>query len=203
MPNGYYTICHPPYKIPGVFDLHKRGRFKERPFVTGDWDYRVIADLDGKSALFVACLVKEDNVDPDTRIPYRFRVRETLVDLDENLAFKPEALESCMPDTGMRKSLTAAYTEWRDAYVPATEDNQTDMPALEKKVRAAAADGRASHCKRIASRNQGWVMVALPRMIQDFRFGLYDLTRTQLSEQYQTRGGDADDLELMRKSTDD
>ena len=41
VPNGYYPIYHPPHKIPGVFDLHKRGRFKDRPFVTRNWDYRV------------------------------------------------------------------------------------------------------------------------------------------------------------------
>ncbi|MCA1788248.1 MAG: hypothetical protein LC657_19910, partial [Desulfobacteraceae bacterium] len=139
MPNEYYPIYHPPYKIPGMFDLHKRGRFKDRPFVTRAWDYQVIADLDGKAALFVVQLVEEDNMDPDTRIPYRFRVRETLLDLDENLAIKPEALAACMPDTDIQESLTAAYAEWRNAYVPVTEDNQTDMPALEQKIRAAAA----------------------------------------------------------------
>jgi len=138
MPNGYYPIYHPLYKIPGVFDLHKRGRFKDRPFVTRNWDYRVIADLEGKAALFVVKLVEEDNMDPDTRIPYRFRIRETLLDLDENLGFKPEDLEACMLDTDIQESMTTAYTEWRNAYVP-IEDNQTDIPALEKKIRTAAA----------------------------------------------------------------
>lgn len=199
IPDGFYIIHQTKQKTPGLFDLHKRGRFKTRPFVTRDWDYRVIADMGQTVKLLYARLVEEHTIDPETRIPYNFLVKGTLIDLDMNLALDRAGLPAHIPDKMIREAVTAAHEEWRNAYIPMTSGNLTDPQALTKKIRASVADSRATLCRQIANSNQDWVMADLPRLIQYYTFGLDSLTKCQLHDHYRDLGGEADETQLLRK----
>ncbi len=199
MPDGFYVIHQPKQKIPGLFDLHKRGRFKTRPFVTRDWDYRVIANTDQIVKLLYAYLVEEHTIDPETRIPYNFLVKGILMDLNASLALDTESLSELIPDKVIREAITTAHEEWRNAYVPMASGNLADPQALTKKIRASVVDNRATLCRQLASANQDWVTAALPRLIQYYTFGLEPSVKQQLHDHYRDLGGEADETQLLRK----
>jgi hypothetical protein len=199
LPDGFFVIHQPKQRIPGVFDLHKRGRFKTRPFVTRNWDYRVIASTDLVIRLQYAHVIEKKNIDPETRIPYNFLVRESLIDLDENLEPDTKILSKHIPDKTIRKTITAAHAEWRNAYVPMTDGARTDRQDLEKKIRASITESREVRSRQMADKNRDWVMAALPRLIQNFTYGVYIHVREELNAHYRQLGGESDENQLFRK----
>lgn len=199
LPDGFFVIHKPKSGIPCVFDLHQRGRFKTRPFVTRDWDYRVIAGTDQVIKLQYAHLREENTIDPETRISYNFLVSDALIDLNENLEPKTKNLSKQVPDKVIREMITAAHAEWRTAYVPMTDKNQTDRQGLEKKIRTSVTESREVSFRQKAKKNSEWVMRALPRLIQDLTYGVYIHVNEELNEQYRQLGGDTDEIQLFHK----
>ena len=195
IPEGFFVIHQPKHKIPGVFDLRERGLFKTRPYVTRDYAYRVIASSDLSVKLQLLCLKEKNVKDQKTGEPYSFFVENTLIDLDKELRLKSADLAAY--DQSVFDEILAAHDEWRNAYIPLKGNKKTDKEGLKKKLLASIAERKEIIGKELVRKNSTWVYAALPRMIQDFRYGLYPWVEDRLYEQYSQMGGP--EKELIRR----
>lgn len=198
VPEGFYVIYQPKHRTPGIYDLHSRGLFKTRPFVTSDWGLRVVAD-DGPSAkLQYLELTQKEAVDAKSGERYPVSVRSSIIDLD--LALRPDAkaLTAAIPEETRRKEVVALLAEWRDGYVPKQADGKTDRAALEKKLAASLAEAKAALRRNLARKNDVWVQPRLAFEIQMYRRGLH-LLADGLHARYTEMGGTEDEIGLIRK----
>lgn len=199
VPEGFFVIHQPKHKIPGVFDLHERGLFKTRPYVTKEYAYRVIAS-DDLSVKFQFLRLKEEAVNnPTTGERYSFFVEETLIDLDEELKLKSADLTTRTANQSVLDEILAAHDEWRKAFIPLNEKKKTDKEGLKKKLLTSIAECKEVIRKKLARKNSAWVNAAMPRLIQDFMRGLYLRVEDRLYEQYRQMGGTEAEKELIKK----
>ena len=196
---GFFIIHQPKHKVPGVFDLHERGMYKTRPFVTRDWAYRIIANSNLTVKLQFLCLKEKPVNDPITGMLYSYVVETVLVDLDKNLNIKTADLSPHVTDESIIDEVTAAHSEWRNSYVPVDGEKQTDPEGLKKKVLASIAERKEIIRKKLIRKNSAWVNSAVPRMIQDFKRGLYRWVQEGLYDQYRLMGGLDSEKELINK----
>lgn len=198
VPDGYFIIHQPKHKIPGVFDLHERGLFKTRPYVTKDYAYRVIAGDDLSVKLQFFHLEEKTVSDPATGERYRFCVEERLIDLDEELRLKSEDLAAHGANQGIIDGILAAHEEWRNAYLPVKGNKKTDQKGLKKKLLSSITERKEVIRKELVHKNRAWVDAAMPRMTQDFMRGLYLRVENHLYEQYRQMGGTDEEKELLK-----
>jgi hypothetical protein len=199
VPEGFSIIHQPKHKIPGVFDLHERGLFKTRPYVTKDYAYRVIARDDLSVKMQFLCLKEKAVNDPTTGEQYSFFVKETLIDLDEELKLKSADLAPHGANQSVLDEILAAHDEWRNAYIPLNEKKKTDKEGLKKKLLTSIAERKEVIRKELVRKNSVWVNAAMPRLIQDFLRGLYLRVEDRLYDQYRQMGGTDAEKELIKR----
>lgn len=199
VPESFFAIHQPKHKIPGVFDLHERGLFRTRPYVTKDYAYRIIASNDLAVKLQILCLKEKDVNDPTTGERYSFIVEETLIDLDEELRLKSADSATHGVNRSVFDEIEADYDEWRNAYIPFNGNNKTDKEGLKKKLLASIAERKEIIRKELVRKNSAWVNAAMPRLIQDFLRGLYLLVEDCLYEQYRQMGGTDAEKDLIKR----
>lgn len=199
VPEDCFIIYQPRHKIPGVFDLHERGLFKTRPYVTRDYAYRVIASEKLSVKLQILCLKEKAVNDPKTGERYGFFVEETLIDLDEELRLKSEDLAAHGVNQGVVDEIWAAHEQWRNAYIPAKKNKKTDKESLKNKLSASITERKEVIRKELVHKNSPWVNAAMPRLTQDFMRGLYQQVQGRLYEQYRLMGGVDGEKELIKK----
>ena len=199
VPEGFFSIYQPKHKIPGVYDLNKRGMFKVRPFVTKDCAYRVIANEDLSVKLQFLRLKEKAVKDPRTGEPHKYTVEEIVIDLDVDL--RPISADAAMAEVppAATEEILAAHDEWRNAFIPTDENQKTDKEALRRKLLAAIADRKDIIRKELARRNSAWVNAAMPRLVQNFERGLYPRVEDGLYEQYKRMGGMDAEEDLIKK----
>jgi hypothetical protein len=201
VPENYYRIYQPRYKTPCVFDLHERGLFRARPFVTQDYAYRVIAGDDLSVKLQLLCLKEKSVNDPATGERYNFFIENTLIDLDGALNLKPADLSAHTANQRMLDEIQTAHEEWRNAYIPVKGKNKIEQKELNKKLLNAIAERKEIIRKELVRKNSAWVNTAMPRMLQDFLYGLYRQVDDHLYDHYKQMGGTEDEKELVKKIT--
>lgn len=200
LPEGFLVLYQPPYPTPCVFDLNDRGMFSDRPPVTRSWGIRVLVTAELQTTLQLLCVKETQAVDPDTGRHYPWTVTEALLPLDENLALDPPVLAERVPDQTLLRELIAEFTAWRTGYLPTTEDGITDAEALTRKLTAGLAESQDRLRKALVRRNSPWVHAALPRLVQDFRRGLYLRVADTLYPDYQKRGGRDTEAAFLKKA---
>ena len=201
IPEGFFVIHQPKHKIPGVFDLHERGLFRTRPYVTKDYGYRVIARSDLSVKLQLLRLQEKNIKDQKTGEPFSFFVENTLIDLDKELRLKSADLAAYGVNQSVLDEILAAHEEWRNAYIPLNKNKKTDKEGLKKKLLASIAERKEILRKELVRKNSTWVNAAQPRMIQDFRYGLYPWVEDRLYAQYSQMGGTDAEKELITRIT--
>lgn len=199
VPEGYFVIHQPKHKIPGVFDLHQRGLFKTRPYVTKDYAYRVIASNDLSVKLQFLHLKGKAVNDPSSGERYSFCVEEMLIDLDEELRLKSDELATHGANQSMIDEILAAHEEWRNAFIPVRGNKKTDKKGLKKKLLSSITERKEVIRKALVHKNSVWVNAAMPRLTQDFLRGLYPRVEDRLYEQYRQIGGADEEKELIKK----
>jgi hypothetical protein len=132
IPNGFYVIHQPKNRIPGVYDLHERGMFKNRPFVTKEWGYRVIANEVLETKMQFLYLVEKNAADPKTGERYSFVLEKILIDLDKHLMPDLTSISELIQNEAVLKETMDAYKEWRNGFVPQKAENQIEQEELNK-----------------------------------------------------------------------
>lgn len=188
-PRGYYVIYTPKYRIPGIFDLHERRMFNGRPFVTHDDGFQIIADKDFDCKLVYEALIEKNTEDPDTGQKYNWVTEQKTIDLDTDLALKPNKLSRCISDPAVAKEIMNAFVEWRNGFVPLNDNGKVDKTELKKKLSSSIRERKGVLRKNLVRRNSGWILAAIPRMIQDFYLGIYQLAKPDLYTHYVQKGG--------------
>jgi hypothetical protein len=199
VPEGFFVIHQTKHKIPGVFDLHERGLFKTRPYLTKEYAYRIITSDDLSVKLQFLCLKEKAANDPTTSERYSFFVEETLIDLDEELKLKSADLLTLVANQRVLDEILTAHDEWRNAYIPLDGKKKTDKEGLKKKLLTAIAESKEVLRKELVRKNSAWVNAAMPRLIQDFQRGLYPWVKDRLYEQYRQMGGTNAEKELIKR----
>ena len=198
VPEGFFVIHQPKQKIPSIFDLHERGKYKERPYVTENEAYRVIAREDLSVKLQFLCLKEKAVSDPMTGVRYSFCVEETLIDLDEELRPQGAYVRTPGVNPSVSDDILTDYDEWRVAYIPLIESSKIDKESLKKKLLASIAERKEIIRKELVRKNSAWVNAEMPRLIQDFMRGLYLRVDDRLYDQYMQMGGKATEKELIK-----
>jgi hypothetical protein len=201
IPEASFIIYQPKDRIPSVFDLHERGLFKTRPYVTRDWSYRIIASDDLACKLQLYCLKEEAANDPKTGERYNFLVEKTLIDLDKELKLNSADIASHTPGQSITDEILASHDQWRTAYIPVNSKKKIDKNGLKKKLLSSITERKEIIRKDLIRKNSVWVNPAMPRLIQDFRGGLYLQVEDRLYEQYRQMGGTDDEKALTKKIT--
>lgn len=199
VPEAFSIIHQAKQKTPSVFDLHERGMFKTRPFVTCNWGFRVLANDNLEAKIEYVALAEKNATDPKTGERYNVVLESILIDLNPDLSMAPKALHNRVADEMGARQLEVAYEEWRAVYVPKTEKGHIDREALNKKLKSAITEYRDAVRRNLARKNRSWVQARLAYRIQLFQRQLYPLVSGTLHEHYQQLGGSDDEHGLIRK----
>lgn len=195
----FFVINQPKYRVPGILDLHRRGMFRSRPFVTTNWIYRIVADKDLNVKLEYLSLVKKECTDPETNRSYNFAIERHLIDLDQTLMVNAVDLAKAVPDEAIRKSIIEKLEEFRSGYIPLNDQKELDREALEKKISASIQEHQNALRKQLVQKNKDWVDAAVPRLTQDFKRYFYTEVGDRLYARYQQFDGKEEPTELIRK----
>ena len=199
IPEDHYLLYQPKYRTPCVFDLHPRGMFTSRPPLLQSYGYRLLVDAGHLVQLQVAWLAARDVPDPQTNQRYSWVLEKALVALNADLALDPVALAEAVGDEAVCQNVIRDHGQWRESYVPGPADDSVDHDALDRKLGAAIRDARETARQILLEKNRPWIDAALPRLIFDFRHGLYTLVDDRLYPDYRDRGGKENEVELFRK----
>ena len=196
IPQGFFIIFQPKYRVPCIFDLHSRGLFKNRPFITESFGFRVLGDQCGQAKLQCAWLVETRTPDEKSGYTWEFAIEECFLDLNRTLEPVPEELEKAVPDKKTRKKLVTDLTEWRQGYVPQKGDSNAGN--LERKIQASIAEHKSRLRSELVHKNRDWIVAGLPRTLQEFRIYLYPEVREHLIQTYRELGGESDEAGIIR-----
>lgn len=199
VPRGYYVIHQPKYRIPGIFDLHERRMFNGRPSVTHERGFKIIANEDYSCKMVYEVLIEKNAEDPDTGQKYNWVTEQTIIDLDTDLALKPNQLAKYVSDPLTAKEIMKTFVEWRNGFVPTNDKGKVDKTGLKKKLHNSIQERKETIRKNLVRRNSGWILAALPRMIQDFHRGIYQLVQFDLYPQYLQKGGQESENAMIWK----
>ena len=200
IPEDHYLLYRPKYRTPCVFDLNPRGMFTARPPLLESYGYRLLVDTQHRVQLQVAWLAARDTVDPETNRRYAWVAEQGTATLDQaDLALDPAALARAVPDAAICRQIVADHLKWQEGYIPAAADGATDREALARKLDAAIREGKEARRQILLDKNRNWVETALPRLVFDFRYGLYRLVDHRLYPEYCARGGKESEAALIRK----
>jgi hypothetical protein len=199
MPEGHYLLYQPKYRTACVFDLHPRGMFNSRPPLLDAYGYRLLIDPDRRVQLQAAWLAERDAVDPQTNRRYPWVLEEARVPLDADLALDPAALADAGCDRDTCSQIGRDHLKWREGFVPGAAEGKVDREALAGKLDAALRDAEEARRRMLVDKNKRWIEAALPRLVFDFRHGLYRKVHDRLLPDYRDRGGQANEDELIRR----
>lgn len=199
MPEGYVVVYQPKYKVPSVFDLNDRGTFSDRPFVTVDWGFRILANDALQTLLQVARLIHEPGKDSQTGKAYEWKVDEKRIALDKTLAPDSKEMARQLPDADIRSALTEQFNEWLENLDPSKKGETLNAGDVEKRLKELIEEARGRMRKDLVRKNEHWVLSTIPRWVHDFRFGLYNHVGDNLYETYRNHGGDDSEKNLIKK----
>lgn len=199
IPDGHYLLYQPKYRTPCVFDLHPRGMFLSSPPLLKPFGYRLLVNGQHQVQLQVAWLAARDAIDPQTNQRCPWVLEKALLALNADLTMDPAALGEAVGEETICHEIARNHGKWREGYVPVAANGSVDRDALARKLDGSIRDARDATHQRLLEKNRPWIDAALPRLVFDFRHGLYSLVDDRLYPEYCGRGGQGSEAELFRK----
>ena len=189
-PRGWYVLYQPEYKTPNVFNLNEKGLFKKKPNVTKDYGARVLVSESLSLSIQYMRLIEKNVVDEEKGETYSCININGLIGIDEKLRLDEAELSKL--DSELKEEIRKVYDEWHKS-VPKKEDE------FQLKLRQAVENGKKQYWEYLVKKNSSWIKPYLPRMIYDFKNGIYQRIRHILYEDYKRRGGQDKEDELIKK----
>lgn len=197
-PRGWYILYQPHYKQPNVFNLNEKGLFKSRPAIRQDYGARILVDAGLGLAVQYMYLSDESSVNQNTGESCSCLTRHGLLTIDDSLRLDTSRLgKARLPDI-VRDEIEAVYGAWHGS-LGGGEKTKPGMEEAKRNLGAAVERGIKQYRQWLTSSNASWINPLLPRMIQDFRRGLLQRVNNLLHEDYQQRGGDESEGDLIKK----
>lgn len=197
-PRGWFVLYQPEYANPNVFNLHESGRFKHRPPIRQECGARLLVSEDLRLAVQYMHIVDEKFTDEATGALYSCTNRHGLVELKPDRALDLSGLEGDAIDDRTRKEIERAYSEWFSS-LPQTSDGHMDVEAINRASIAAMEKGQRLCREWFIKSNMSWIQPFLPRMIQDFRNGIYERAADALYAEYRQKGGEKPESDFIKK----
>lgn len=198
-PRGWFVLYQPDYKTPNVFNLHERGLFKTRPSIAKDCAARLIVSEDLRLAVQYMQLTDEGTLDQDTGETYSYINKTGLIDLTETLSLNKEQVASREIEEDCRDEIVRVYEEWYRSYLPLSKNGKIDNTELKNRLVACVKNGRKIYLEWLINNNNAWIQPFLPRMIVDFRRGVYERVANRLYADYEEREGEDTEDDLIKK----
>lgn len=199
IPDGYFVLYQPKYRIPSVFDLHERSLFRTRPSITKDYGFRLIVNEEFQVKMQYLHLTKRDIVDENTGEKYYYINEEAVVDLKKDLTVNLKNLKADVGDKNIRDEIMKVHQEWYTSYVPLNQDGKIDRSELGKKLTASINEHRKLIRQELVRKNNPWIEAVLPRRIQVFKHGLYLRVADRMYDVYRENGGEDTEKGLIKK----
>ncbi len=194
IPTGCYVLYQPKYKTPSVFDLHERGMFRTKPFVTSDRGARLLINKNLQISIQYLFLTEKQTVKDG--VTYACICEHGIIPLNSDLKLNPEERLSAQE---FQDEITRVYEEWYKSYIPLQKDGTPDREELKKKLSASFSERKKAEREELKHKNSQWVEPMIPRMLFDFTHGLYERVGASLYSDYKARGGDDTEQNLLRK----
>ncbi len=188
-PRGWYVLYQPEYKSPNVFNLNEKGLFRKKPFVRKEYGARILVSESLSTSVQYMKLVEKEVVDEKGQA-YSCVNMNGLVRIDEDLRLDEKEVSKL--DDDLKEEVRKVYEEWYKS-LPKKKDE------IKLKLRQAVESGKKQYWEYLARRNSSWIEPYLPRMIYDFKNGIYQRIYDMLYEDYKKRGGKESEDELIRR----
>lgn len=127
------VLYQPEYQTPHIFNLHDRGLFKDRPFVTSAFGARVVAA--GSKEIFLQAreLKQETIVDPETGRRFFYKAEIVTVQLTQKLTVNKRSLNSIASDS-LQAEVLRVYDDWFANHLPRRKDGKLDRARLNAQI---------------------------------------------------------------------
>ncbi len=153
--DGWFVLSQPKYKVPCIFDLHRRGLFNDRPSVTGRCGARLLVN-DQLQVAVEYCFLAEDR-GVSNGMFHSHVTRQGILQLDEDLALDLIAMHGKVEDEEAVQEISRVYSQWCRDYLPLDGEGKTDRIALEQKMRNGLAEAKKQIREELKRRNADWV----------------------------------------------
>jgi len=198
-PRGWHVLYQSDYKQPNVFNLNERGLFTKRPMLAKDLGVRILVSEDVKIAIQYMKLIDSVSIDEVTGEKYFFMNKNGLVYLTDDLKLDMSELETAYVDNEIRDEIITVYNEWFSTISKGAKDWETFVPEFKKSLTPVIEKGNKISQDWLIRNNTPWIEPYLPRMIHDFRHGVYERVSHVLYECYKEAGGNDTEGDLIRK----
>jgi hypothetical protein len=198
-PRGWFVVYQGQYKSPNVFDLNETARFTKRPVIASGIGARLLASDGMKLAIQYMKLVESASTDEATGEKYFFINKNGLVFLTDDLKLEPADPEKERIDKEIMEEVIKVYNEWLSTLSNRDRNIETFVMEFKKSLVPAIEKGKKIAQDWFIKNNSPWIDPYLPRMMHDFRYGVYECVSDILYESYKGAGGGDTEDDLIKK----
>lgn len=197
-PRGWYVLYQGDYNTPNVFNFHEKGLFKSRPHVAADPGARLLVNEQTMVAVQYMHLVDSVTIHESTGEKYLARLERGLFPLTDDLKLEKRKLTKIVPEKTVREEIIRVYDEWISS-LSGSKGREINLSEVKKSLSPAVERGRKFYQEWLVKNNSPWITPFLPRMIHDFRHGIYERVRDELYNYYREIGGETPEKDLVKK----
>lgn len=198
-PRGWFVTCQPDYRKPNVFNLSERSTFKNHPSIRKEYGARILVSQGFRVAVQYMYLVDESYVDQVAGEPFSCLMKHGLIFIKESLKLDTSIMDKSTIPEHVCDEIRKTYQEWHDSFTKKGKGGKPDMEEVKRSLSAGVEKGIRLYHEWLINSNLSWIHPCLPRMIQDFRYGLLTRVKDTLHADYQQRGGNESEGDLLRK----
>jgi len=144
-------------------------------------------------------LVDSVSIDEITGEKYFFMNKNGLVYLTDDLKLDLSELGKADFDNEIRYEIIKVYNAWFSTFSNGTTDRETFVPEFKKSLPPIIERGKKSSQDWLIRNNAPWIEPFLPRIIYDFRHGVYERINQILYGSYKEEGGCDTEDDLIKK----
>ncbi|MGD9162692.1 MAG: hypothetical protein PVG39_30080 [Desulfobacteraceae bacterium] len=197
-PRGWYVLYQTAYNSPNVFNLHEKGLFKFRPRIAVDIGARLLVNEQNDVAIQYMHLVDSNIVNEETGEKYISKLERGLFPLDDDLELDEIKLAEVISEKAIRIEIIRVYNEWIST-VSGAMGQEINISDIKKTFSAIAEKGSKFYQEWLIKNNSSWILPFLPRMIHDFRYGIFERVGDDLYNYYKEIGGNNTEEDLLKK----
>jgi hypothetical protein len=167
--------------------------------VTKDFGFRVIVNSEFETKLQFVQLLYHQGIDAETGQKYSFITKQTFIDMRSDLELDMSKIAQKISKETIRTEVIETHQKWYDAFIPKDSAGEIDQIELERKIKTAIIEDKKRNGEELIRKNKSWIEPAIPRLINDFKKGLYLKVDHQLYDTYKEKGGEDTEDGLIRK----
>ncbi len=197
-PRGWYVLYQGTYMTPNIFNLHEKGLFTFRPRIAVELGARLLVNEQKGVAIQYMYLVDSNIVNEKTGERYLSKVERGLFPLPEDLKLDELKLLEKVTEKTVRGEIIRVYNEWISTFSE-EKSNKVNIADIKKELSSIVEKGKKFYQEWLVKNNSPWILPSLPRMMHDFRYGIFKRVGDELYKNYREMGGNNTEEDLMKK----